>query len=84
MISGIIDSKKIGAYIHLESSVEKSGGLYKEATVKGIGEQDVAVHELSHLFGTRHEDMGLLEFPDPKDRLFSKRSLARIRQSKHP
>lgn len=84
MISGIIDSKKIGAHIYLEGSVEKSGGLYKEATVKGIGEQDVVVHELSHLFGTRHEDMGLLEFPDPKDRLFSKRSLARIRECKHP
>lgn len=83
-ISGLTDKKKIGLHVFLEGIVERNGGIFFNATKTGKGEKDTIVHETAHLFGSQHEDQGLMASPDPTDYYFSRRTLERIRSCKHP
>lgn len=81
-ISGLADKSNVGVHIFLEGLAERTGG-FRDYTPLGLGEKDCIAHEIGHLFGAQHEDGGLMGGP-PVDRLFTKRTLARIREAKHP
>lgn len=85
-ISGIIDAApdSLGASIFLLGNHEFNGHRFVGATHDGKGQDDAVAHEIAHLFGARHEDHGLMNERFRGGPHFSWRTIARIRNKKHP